>query len=177
MDGYLRSLDMRLRWSRFDPIGLKRVVQLVNKTNQFNLTTRRYTQEEIEGVVADSDAIGLQFRLLDRFGDNGMIAVVIGHLRSDGRLALDGWLMSCRVLGRRVEEAVLRVIADQAVSLGAEQLLGCYCATAKNAMVAELYPRLGFDAIDDTGNDAGTQWFTHGLPIADDELPFTIEQE
>lgn len=177
MAGYLRSLDMQLRWKRFDAVGLKRIVQLVNKTNQFNVTTRQYSHDEIERLMANPEAIGLQFRLVDRFGDNGMIAVVIGRLRTDGLLDLDSWLMSCRVLGRRVEEAALFIIAREAAVLGATGLVGRYRPTAKNAMVADLYPRLGFDACDDGGDEPGTRSFIRGLEISDVDLPFIIEQE
>ena len=81
LPSYLRGLEMQLIWQRFDRIGLQRIVQLINKSNQFNLTTRRYTDEDVIAVMADPDAFGLQLRLLDRFGDNGMIAIIIGRLQ------------------------------------------------------------------------------------------------
>ena len=81
LPGYLRGLEMQLVWKRFDRVGLQRIVQLINKSNQFNLTTRRYTEEDVLAVMADPDAFGLQLRLLDRFGDNGVIAIVIGRLQ------------------------------------------------------------------------------------------------
>ena len=143
LEGYLRGLDMRLAWRRFDADGLARIVQLINKTNQFNLTTRRYTEQEVKAVMEAEDAFGLQFRLVDRFGDNGMIAVVIG--RRDGEtFDLDTWLMSCRVLGRQVEAATLAVVAQEARALGARSLVGRYRPTAKNAMVRGHYAALGF---------------------------------
>ena len=92
---------MQAVWRRFDRVGLPRIVQLINKTNQFNLTTRRYTEER--GAGADRPTRGactLQIRLLDRFGDNGIVAIVIGSPRAARRLRIDTWLMSCRVLGR-----------------------------------------------------------------------------
>ena len=100
-------------------IGLQRIVQLINKTNQFNLTTRRYTEDDVLAVMADPRAFGLQLRLLDRFGDNGIIAIVIGRLLDDADLLIDTWLMSCRVLGRQVEPTTLNLIAEQARRLGA----------------------------------------------------------
>ena len=143
LEGYLRGLDMRLAWRRFDADGRARIVQLINKTNQFNLTTRRYTEQEVTAVMEAADAFGLQFRLIDRFGDNGMIAVVIGRL--DGETVdLDTWLMSCRVLGRQVEVATLTVVAQEARALGARFLVGRYRPTAKNAMVRDHYCALGF---------------------------------
>ncbi|WP_428390533.1 HAD-IIIC family phosphatase [Lichenicoccus sp.] len=147
MPAYLRSLEMRLVWRRFNRIGLGRIVQLINKTNQFNLTTRRLTEEQVLAVMADANAFGLQLRLLDRFGDNGIIAIVIGRIDADGDCLIDTWLMSCRVLGRSVEAATLALVAEQARRLGAASLLGEYRPTAKNAMVAGHYERLGFTRI------------------------------
>ncbi|MGO8740685.1 HAD-IIIC family phosphatase [Rhodoblastus sp.] len=143
MDSYLRGLDMRLLWRRFDEIGLKRIAQLINKTNQFNLTTRRYTESEVAAVIGDPDSVGLQFRLVDAFGDNGVIALVIG--RRKGRdLWIDTWLMSCRVLGREVEQATLSVIVAVAREMGCATIIGEYIATAKNGMVSDHYAKLGF---------------------------------
>src|SRR5262249_50802987 len=110
LGSYLRGLGMRLLWRRFDRIGLQRAGPVVNKTNQFNLTNRRYTENEILAVIDDPRAFGLTFRLIDRFGDNGVIAVVIGRASGEADIVLDTWLMSCRVLGRQVEEAMLQVV-------------------------------------------------------------------
>lgn len=144
LEGYLRGLEMQLVWKRFDRIGLQRIVQLINKSNQFNLTTRRYTEEDVLAVMADPEAFGLQLRLLDRFGDNGVIAIVIGRLREDGDLVIDTWLMSCRVLGRQVEPTTLNLIAQEAKKLGARRLVGQYVPTTKNGMVRDHYAKLGF---------------------------------
>ena len=144
LPAYLRSLEMQLIWRRFDRIGLSRTVQLINKTNQFNLTTRRYTEEEVLQVMQDPKSFGLQLRLLDRFGDNGIIAVVIGEMGQDGECWIDSWLMSCRVLGRQVEEATLDLIAEQARRLGARRLIGRYVPTSRNNLVRDHYTRLGF---------------------------------
>ncbi|WP_159013174.1 HAD family hydrolase [Acidisoma sp. S159] len=149
LPGYLRSLKMQLRWRPFDQIGLSRTVQLINKTNQFNLTTRRYTEEEIVDLMRDRSAFGLQLRLLDRFGDNGIIGVVIGKMRHDeasrlGHLIIDTWLMSCRVLGRQVEATTLNLVASQAQRLGARRLIGKYVPTKYNGMVGDHYEKLGF---------------------------------
>ncbi len=175
MDAYLRSLDMALLWRRFDRTGLKRVTQLINKSNQFNLTTIRYGEEEVAAVIADARAFGLQLRLTDRFGDNGIIAVVIGRLRGEGRVEIDTWLMSCRVLGRRVEQATLALVVVQARALGATRLVGRYRRTAKNAMVADHYARLGFSALAPDGEDA-----LYELDLTDwqpADLPLRIEEE
>ncbi|MBV8848819.1 MAG: HAD family hydrolase [Methylobacteriaceae bacterium] len=147
LDAYLRSLEMKLLWRPFDRIGLQRIVQLINKTNQFNLTTRRYNEDEVAALMADPGVFTLQLRLIDRFGDNGMIAVVIGRKLDNGQAEIDTWLMSCRVLGRRVEEATLVLVEEQAARLGARRLIGRYRPTGKNGMVAEHYPKLGFAPI------------------------------
>jgi FkbH-like protein len=148
LPAYLRGLEMRLVWRRFDRIGLQRIVQLINKSNQFNLTTRRYTDEDVIAVMADPDAFGLQLRLLDRFGDNGVIAIIIGRLDANRDLAIDTWLMSCRVLGRQVEPTTLNLIAAEARRLGARRLIGEYIPTRKNAMVKDHYARLGFTVVE-----------------------------
>ena len=148
MPSYLRSLEMRLVWRRFDRIGLGRIVQLINKTNQFNLTTRRTTEAEVLALMQDPRAFGLQLRLVDRFGDNGIIAVVTGRVDEALHCHIETWLMSCRVLGRGVEQATLALLAEQARAFGATALVGEYVPTAKNAMVAGHYARLGFrDAV------------------------------
>lgn len=156
LNAYLGSLRMELHCCPFDRIGLPRIVQLINKTNQFNLTTRRYTEPEVWAVVEDEKALHLQFRLLDRFGDNGVIALIIGQLRSAGELFLDTWLMSCRVLGRQVEAATLNVVARRARQMGATVLIGQYRPSAKNAMVKDHYAKLGFELAAEL--DGETTW-------------------
>jgi FkbH-like protein len=156
MGAYLQSLRMELHCSPFDQIGLQRIVQLINKTNQFNLMTRRYTDAEVQAVMADPAALHLQFRLQDRFGDNGVIAIVIGRLDGERQLVIDTWLMSCRVLGRQVEAATLNVVARRAGAMGATALRGAYRPTAKNAMVRDHYPKLGFDELEQ--QDGETRW-------------------
>jgi FkbH-like protein len=156
LDSYLRGLEMQLVWRKFDRVGLQRTVQLINKSNQFNLTTRRYSEEDVLAVMADPSAFGLQLRLLDRFGDNGVIAVVIGRVTGE-EADIDTWLMSCRVLGRQVEPTTLNLVAAVAASLGARRLVGRYIPTKKNAMVRDHYERLGFTVVerhDDGGSRA-----------------------
>ena len=148
MAGYLRGLEMRLVVRPFDRLGLQRIVQLINKSNQFNLTTRRYTDEDVLAVMRDPDAFGLQLRLLDRFGDNGVIAIAIGRLQANKDLSIDTWLMSCRVLGRQVEPTTLNLIAQEAGKLGARRLVGEYLPTKKNGMVRDHYARLGFTVVE-----------------------------
>jgi FkbH-like protein len=156
LESYLRGLEMRLIWRRFDRMGLQRVVQLINKSNQFNLTTRRYTEEDVLAVMDDPAAFGLQLRLIDRFGDNGIIAIVIGRLQGSRDLDIDIWLMSCRVLGRQVEPTTLNLIAAEARRLGARRLIGEYIPTRKNGMVKDHYARLGFTVVETT-NEGGSR--------------------
>jgi FkbH-like protein len=140
---YLDSLEMTAEIDVFKPLYLERITQLTNKTNQFNLTTRRYALAEIEGVLNDRDAIGLYGKLSDRFGDNGLISIVLGHRRGEA-VEIDLWLMSCRVLKRDMEVAMLDALAERARAMGAARLRGRYIPTKKNGMVADHYAKLGF---------------------------------
>ena len=145
MAGYLRSLEMRAIWNRFDETGLSRIVQLINKTNQFNLTTRRVSEDEVRAQIDDPAALTLQIRLVDQFGDNGIVAIVAGAFEPDTLdIRLDTWLMSCRVLGRGMEVETLNLVAAEAARLGAHRLIGHYRPTPKNEMVRDHYERLGF---------------------------------
>jgi FkbH-like protein len=157
LPSYLCGLEMTLLWRPFDAIGIARIEQLINKTNQFNLTTRRMTEADALAVMGDSRVLALQLRLLDRFGDNGVIAIVIGRIEAETDLVIDIWLMSCRVLGRQVEQATLNIIAAQGRRLGALRLVGDYIPTAKNRMVKDHYARLGFTLV---RSDAagGSRW-------------------
>ena len=158
MEGYLSSLAMSAQCGPFSEIDRTRVVQLINKTNQFNLTTRRYTDSEVEAAMRDPGVLTLQVRLLDRFGDNGIIALVIARPGEAGgsELEIDTWLMSCRVLGRGVEQLTLNLVAARAARLGAGALRGRYRPSAKNGMVAEHYARLGFKPTGAEGSE--TLW-------------------
>ncbi len=148
MASFLRSLEMKLLWREFDVQDIVRIAQLINKTNQFNLTTRRYNQAEVRQLAADPAAVTLQIRLLDRFGDNGIVAVVIGapSARDESDLIIEAWLMSCRVLGRELEVATLNVLAELAGSKGFRKLIGSYLPSARNRMTRDHYPKLGFEA-------------------------------
>ena len=147
MEGFLRSLEMRLAARPIAPVDLTRAAQLINKSNQFNLTTVRRSEEDLRVFAQDPGSLALCYRLVDRFGDNGLIGVVLA--REDeafgpGQLLLDTWLMSCRVLGRQVEAAVLGHVAQAAAARGASALIGEYRPSGRNGMVAEHYPGLGF---------------------------------
>jgi FkbH-like protein len=142
---YLDSLEMTAEIDLLKPAYMDRIAQLTNKTNQYNLTTRRYTLAEIEATL-DENHIGIYGKLTDRFGDNGLISVVIGHIKAND-LHLDLWLMSCRVLKRDMEIAMLDGIAERARDRGIYSLVGYYLPTAKNGMVAEHYEKLGFTPV------------------------------
>ncbi|HYD19237.1 MAG TPA: methoxymalonyl-ACP biosynthesis protein FkbH, partial [Patescibacteria group bacterium] len=119
------------------------ITQLINKTNQFNLTTIRRTQDEVETLSNDKNALVLGMTISDKYGDYGLVGVAI--LKKEGTVAeIDTLLMSCRVLGRGAEETLIAQLAEAAKSLGANMLRGKYIPTPKNSMVAELYPRFGF---------------------------------
>lgn len=145
LNAYLASLQMNLLVKPFDRLDLKRIVQLINKTNQFNLTTRRYTETQVEGLIGSPDTINLCFRLTDSLGDNGIISVIIGRLdKPAAELTIDTWLMSCRVLGRQVENACMNVLAAKAKAAGAREITGEFIPTVKNDMVKQHYEKLMF---------------------------------
>jgi FkbH-like protein len=159
---YLDWLEMTAEIAPFKPVYMARIAQLTNKTNQFNLTTRRYTQAEIEAMARDPRYIGLYGRLTDRFGDNGLISLVLGR-REDDVLHLDLWLMSCRVLKREMELAMLDALVEHARAAGMRTLRGYYIPTKKNALAAEHYLRMGFT---NTALDAETGMTTWDLSIS-----------
>ena len=136
-----------------DETSIGRVGQLIGKTNQFNLTTRRHSIDTVNEIRDDPDAIVMAVRMRDRFGDYGLVGVVIA-VPDDGSgsktLSIDTWLMSCRVLGRRVEEAVLAELAREARAAGASELIGRFIPSEKNMMVAKHYEKLGFEKIAET---------------------------
>jgi FkbH-like protein len=144
VDAYLASLDMTIVFQPFDATGRARIVQLINKSNQYNLTTRRYTEPEVTGAEKDPEVFTLQVRLTDIFGDNGMISVVICRPGDPAVWKIDTWLMSCRVLGRKVEHMVLREILQHARATGIGRLVGVYRPTDRNKLVVDHYAKLGF---------------------------------
>lgn len=175
IEDYLRSLDMQITFGPFDEVGRDRIVQLIGKSNQFNLTTRRYTALEIERLADDPEVVTLQIRLADRCGDNGMISVVICRPgEAQGEWAIDTWLMSCRVLGRRVENAVLSEIARLACDAGISTLVGRYAPTAKNGLVRDHYEKLGF-TLDGAFGSGETFWRIEVETVPAEDL-FTIKR-
>ncbi|MGA2534664.1 MAG: HAD-IIIC family phosphatase [Terracidiphilus sp.] len=140
---YLDSLEMKAEIDCFKPMYLERLAQLTNKTNQFNLTARRYTQAEVESISRNPGFIGLYGKLSDRFGDNGLISVAIGR-RDVDTLHIEAWLMSCRVLKREMEFAMCDALVERARAIGVATIQGYYLPTQKNGIVADLYQTLGF---------------------------------
>jgi FkbH-like protein len=151
MDSYLASLAMEATISEFTPVDVPRLSQLINKSNQFNLTTRRRSEAEVTAVMNDPAHVGYSVRLKDRFGDHGLISIVIGR-KSGEALHIDTWIMSCRVLKRQVEEEVLNELARLAKDRGCARLEGVYLPTPKNEMVRDFYPRMGFSLTRENGN-------------------------
>lgn len=150
---YLKSLEMKAIISPFESVYMARIAQLTNKSNQFNLTTRRYTQAEIEDIAQDASYITLYGKLIDKFGDNGVVSVIIGNIK-DNICHVDLWIMSCRVLKRDMEYAMMDRLVEKCRALNIDEIRGYYYPTAKNKMVKDFYGMQGFDKIseDDEGN-------------------------
>lgn len=153
LEEYQARLNMVATLGPVDEINLDRVVQLINKTNQFNLTTRRRNREEVINLLARADVDMLQVRLRDCFADHGIVAVTIG-IHRDSSMEIDTLLMSCRVIGRELERVIVNEIAARAKALGCSQILGTYVPTDRNALVADLFPRLGFEELE-SGRKSG----------------------
>lgn len=155
-DDYLKSLKMKATIKPFEPIYMARIAQLTNKSNQFNLTTHRYTQAEIEEIANDEKYIKLYGKLEDTFGDNGVVTVVLGHI-DEKILHIDLWLMSCRVLKRDMEFAMMDALVKKAKEAGIEKIKGYYYPTPKNGMVKEFYSLHGFEK-ESEDNEGNTIW-------------------
>lgn len=134
---------------------MARIAQLTNKSNQFNLTTRRYTQAEIEGISDNKKFITLYGRLEDRFGDNGVVSVCIGRM-DDDICHMDLWLMSCRVLKRTMEFAMMDSLVYRCRTAGVAEIRGYYYPTQKNGMVKQFYETMGFVLVSESPE--GTVW-------------------
>lgn len=172
IDEYIRSLRAAVEFRPFDAAGRKRIAQLISKSNQFNLTTHRYSEAEVAQVETDPGRFTLQVRLSDKFGDSGMICVVIcAPDRDDWRI--DTWLMSCRVLGRRVEDAVLHEIVRGARQRRIRRLIGIYVPTERNGLVKDHYSKLGFDLVE--AKEGGTTvWALAVEKYVSPDLPMAI---
>ena len=148
---YLKSLDMHAEIKEFVPIYMSRIAQLSNKSNQFNLTTKRYSQSEIEKISNDKNYITLYGKLVDKFGDNGVVSIVIGKIEGY-ELHMELWLMSCRVLKRDMEFAMMDKLVLEAKRHKIKKIIGYYYPTAKNSMVKDFYALQGFTKISEDSN-------------------------
>lgn len=158
-EDYLKSLEMKGEIQSFIPMYMSRIAQLTNKSNQFNLTTKRYSQSDIEEVAADPNRITLYGKLGDKFGDNGVVSIVIGRIdgADNDELHMELWLMSCRVLKRDMEYAMMDELVEKAKVKGINKLIGYYYPTAKNAMVKDFYGLQGFKKVSEDA-DGNTVW-------------------
>jgi FkbH-like protein len=156
IDEFLRSLEMDARIGPVRAINLERAAQLINRSNQFNLTTRRYNNTDVLEMSGSSSWITRMVSLRDRFGDTGLISVLLARIESEA-IAIDTWVMSCRVLKRGVERLLLNEVVAAARSRGLNRVLGEYIPTAKNGLVRDHYRSLGFEQIGG-GPDGTTQW-------------------
>ena len=157
MGAYLNSLEMTGTIRSFDLLDAPRIAQLIAKSNQFNLTTRRRTEAEVQAVIDDPTYAGFTMRLADRFGEHGLIAIVVSKV-SGRDFEVDTWLMSCRVLKRQVEEEVLNQIVRLAVQHDCNRVIGRYIPSPKNSMVRDLFPRMGFEHL--RQEDGGTEVYS-----------------
>lgn len=157
---FLKSLEMVSKVTGFTSFNTPRVAQLSQRSNQFNLRTVRYTEDQITTIEKDPNQKGFAFTLEDKFGDNGLIAVVILKkletsevaeiLKPNEVLFVDTWFMSCRVLKRGMEDFTLNTIVKYAKTNGFKKIIGEYLPTPKNGMVAEHYTSLGFTKLEGT---------------------------
>lgn len=160
-DAYLEGLGMKAVAAPFDAFHYPRIAQLTQRSNQFNLRTVRYTEAEIEAVSQDDSHICLYFMLKDKFGDHGLISVVILDKQPDSSLFVSEWLMSCRVLKRGMEEFIVNKILQTAAELGFRKVIGEYIPTPKNAMVKDLYEKMGFARVGENRFEADVSGFQY----------------
>ena len=143
IEGYLKSLEMVGEAKEFDEKHAARIAQLTQRSNQFNLRTIRYTEEEIGKIIESRDRMGIYYTLSDKYGEHGLVGVII--LNCDGESAfIDTWLMSCRVLKRGMEEFIINQMIEKIRKKGIKKLLAEYIPTAKNEMVRNIYLQMGF---------------------------------
>ena len=161
MEDFLRGLDMAVMFGPIGPVDLARAVQLINKTNQFNTTTRRYTAEELSGLATAPENMTFQFRLLDRFGDNGLVSVML--LRplpgEPDVFDIESWVMSCRVFGRQLEFEAMNIAVEAARNRGIRAFRANYIPTKKNDVIGSLYESLGFSRLPQPQSaDGASHW-------------------
>lgn len=149
VEDFLKSMNMTSDVKAFDSFSKPRVSQLTQRSNQFNLRTVRYTEQDVDHLINSHDHYTLSFTLKDKYGDNGLICVIVLEKKSQETLFIDTWLMSCRVLKRGMEDFTLNTIVETAKKNGYQYVVGEYLPTAKNQMVKDHYERLGFSAKED----------------------------
>ena len=147
LQAFLNSLEMKAKIEPVGPRNIQRVLNMLGKTNQFNLTTRRHSLAQLEKLVEQPESIALVLRLGDKFGDQGIVAVLIAISAKERTLTIDTFLVSCRALGRGVERALWAAMVQRAARQGFQKLQAEYIATAKNGMVADLYDQLGLTQV------------------------------
>lgn len=148
-ESYLKSLDQHIQISR--NVDLDRVFQLIQKTNQFNLTTKRYTRDEIQNIFDSEDSFIFSASVNDTFGDNGVVNVVILKNTDIKTLEVDVFLLSCRVMGRFIENSIMDYIIDYFKELEYEKITGRFIVTSKNMPASDFYERAGFELVEDSG--------------------------
>lgn len=168
LEDFYSSLAMEALIAPFDEMNLTRIVQLVGKTNQFNLTTRRHGLADLRSFMGDDRYVTLYLRLRDRLGDHGLVAVMIAEQREDA-MEIDTWLMSCRVIGRTVEKAMFRRLCEIALARNCTTVRGTFIRSAKNEIVEDLFVRLGFDPVSEEANRSDWTYdlAATGLPTND----------
>ncbi len=149
-EDYLRSLEMVATIQPFDAVGCSRITQLINKTNQFNLTTKRYTEDQVKSFEQDDKTLTLQIRLKDKFSDHGMVSVVMGKIENN-TLVIGTWLMSCRVLKRNLEDHVMNYVIKWSKTNSIEKVVGKFIDSTKNSMVRDFYKERGFVLVKEDG--------------------------
>ncbi len=154
-DEFLESLEMKATIRRFEPIYINRIAQLTNKSNQFNLTTLRCSESDITAMADSPDWLCLYGKLEDKFGDNGVVSVISGE-KQGAELHMRLWLMSCRVLKRGMEDAMLDTLVSDAKAQGMEAIVGYYYPTPKNGMVKDFYRNMGFALVSEEENGSTT---------------------
>jgi len=162
IDDFLKGLNMSVTFGPFQAVDLSRVAQLIAKTNQFNPTTRRHSVEDVAGFIATNGCLTLQFRLADKFGDNGLVSAMILRPVADAQdvLEIDTWVMSCRVFGRQLEREALNIAVETACRIGVRAFHAVYIPTSKNGVIKTLYSDLGFTPLEGaTSDNTATRWF------------------
>ena len=162
LDDYLESLEMVGSARSFAPAGYARIAQLTQRSNQFNLRTVRYTEADIRRLAEDPACLTLSYELRDKFGDHGLVGVIVGRRTDEETLFIDTWLMSCRVLKRGMEEFIIAVLMDRAKKAGFRWVVGEYIPTPKNGMVRDIYKSMGFEQIGENRYRADTERFRPG---------------